>query len=321
MIRRLCLTILSLVLLFGCRDDPRQDVFGGDYSDCRNGNVDACYRHGQSREVGTAESRRSALVAYQYACLLDHSPSCGRLALFYGKADLSDERTVENLTKACDGGDGEACNEIAQRHPDRSAIKLYQKACDAGVGAGCEGAAVILRKQHRLVRSLEEAQHLSERACELDHAPGCIAAGQALLFGSGIDPDSKRGLEMLEKTCTEEVGDGCLVLARIYQDGLGVDADPEQADAYYEMAELHVDEPVASDPASAFVVYVNACNFGDELGCFNAAWFLATGSDVRRNVSTARELYKRACDSGVARSCDEWRKMQPPREVRRSEAK
>jgi TPR repeat protein len=311
--------IIAMAFLAGCRADQRPDVFGDDYRDCLDGNVEACFQHAQKREVGTDEERRSALVAYQYACFLDHAPSCGRLAFFYGEVDMQDRSTVEILRKACDGGDGRACTELAGRLPARRARKLYARACAADHAPGCEGEAVILRKQHRLAANLEEAQALSLQACDMGHAKACISAGQALVFGSGVATDRERGLELLERACTEEVGEGCMVLARIWQDGLGVPPDLARAEKYYAIAETHIDDPVASDPASAFVVYVNACNFGDLLGCFNAAWFLAEGAQVRRNISTSRELFQRACEGRVALACERWKKIQPSRRVKQLE--
>jgi TPR repeat protein len=314
-------TAFVIASAFGCHADRRSDVYSSAYRDCTHGDADACFEHGQSREVGTAEQRRSALVAYQYACFLDHAPSCGRLAFFWGEADLTDRTTVDNLRTACDGGDGRSCTELADRLPDRMALGLYERACAAEHAAGCEGKAEILRKQFRLPDKLEAAHELSTRACDMGHPPACISAGQALLFGSGVAQDTERGLTLLERACSKEEGASCMVLARIWQDGLGVSPDANKADVYYALAETHVDDPVASDPTSAFVVYVNACNFGDLLGCFNAAWYLAEGAQVRRNISTSRELFERACNGGIARACERWKKIQPRQRVRRSEVR
>lgn len=311
------LILVLTMLVVGCHADRRADVVGPEYEACTEGDVDACFRHGTSREVGTVSQRRSALVAYQYACLLDHGPSCGRLAQLFGDDAVAPGRAMDNLRKGCDGGDVDSCMELAERLPERSAFKLYQRACKSGEMEGCEAEATFLRRRFRVGDNLQRAQDLSERACEGGWTPACISAGQALLFGSGVPRDSERGLELLERACTEETGEGCIVLARVWQDGLGVEADPSKAETYYSIAERHVSEPMAKDPTSAFVVYVDACNFGDLLGCFNAAWFLAEGAEVRRNVSTSRELFERACDGGVARACERWKSIQPRRSVER----
>lgn len=307
---------LALVAITGCQADLKDDVFGGDYADCTDGDLDACYRHGQAREVGTSNSRRSALVTYQYACLLDHGPSCGRLAHFFGAENISPGRALENLRKGCDAGEVDACMELAERMPERAAIKLWRRTCEDGAPRACEEEATILRKRFRLGDNLVRAQELSTRACEEGHAPACISAGQALLFGSGVDQDTSAGLDLLERSCTENEGHGCVVLARVWQDGLGVDADQQKADRFYAMAEEHVSEPVADDTNSAFLVYVNACNYGDLLGCFNAAWFLAEGAEVRRNISTSRELFERSCEGGVAHACERWDAIQPRQKFR-----
>lgn len=281
--------------------------FGGTYDDCVAGDLDACVAHARSlRATENPVARRSALVAYQYGCLLDHAPSCAGLAELLGSSGTSD-RLSSALERACDGGEMGACVDLAEVVGGSRAEELYRKACDADEGRGCHALAQLVRQNWKLDIQLQAAIRLEEKACELGTIEGCVAAGQAYLFGSGVEQDRERGLELLDRGCTEQIGVSCGVLARLYEQGIGVTVNPDEARRYQKLADAHTAGASAVNAEElAFVVYAEACNRGDVLGCFDAGWYRAEGREVERNVTVAREFFQRACQSGLKTACDRW---------------
>ena len=285
-------------------------VYGDRYDSCVAGDLDGCVDHARSLlQSNGALARRTALVAFQYGCFLDHAPSCAGLARVLGKADggSSSERIHSALERACAGGEMSACVDLAARVGGRRAEELYRSACDAGEGRGCHALAAIVRQSWKLESQLVAAVQLDEKACELGTVDGCVTAGQAYLFGSGVVQDAEHGLELLERGCTPEIGSSCETLAQIWEQGIGVRSDPERAQGYHDLASRHATGADAVNAEElAFVVYAEACNRGDVLGCFDAGWYRAEGREVERNITVAREFFERACASGLKTACNRW---------------
>lgn len=322
--RFLAITLVGLALgAVGCKSgkgdveesNPLVDV-------CSTGDLDQCYETAAQMEKGGPEERRSALTAFQYGCLLEHADSCSGLARMYGhqNAEVSDRRVLDALESACQGGNADSCVQLGRRMEAEKAQDLFKTACDAGSGLGCHELADVYRAGWRFPGSLKKALELDEKACELGSTAGCVAAGQAYLFGSGVDPDESRGFEYLNPTCTDASGGGCIMLAKMYEDGIGVAPSAEKAANYHALAEKHAEAIVADSPSSAFLVFVDACSQGNELGCFDAAWFLAEGVEVQRNISTSRELFEQACSGGLQAACDRWKKIEPVSAEQRANA-
>ena len=104
-------------------------------------------------------------------------------------------------------------------------------------------------------------------------------------------------------------GSGHCTGARRRHHGVGVQTDIKRSNSFYELASQHAQVDQVDSAASAFVVYMDGCNRGDTLGCFNAASMLAEGIEVDRNVATARDLYGQACDDGCPLACERQKKI------------
>ncbi len=101
------------------------------------------------------------------------------------------ESALDLYTRACDGGSGVGCNNLAlsflearngaARDPKR-AFALFQRACDLGVAIGCGNLGVLVHKERRdEVRAIG----LLTRACDGEWWPGCYFLGsEILLLGS-----------------------------------------------------------------------------------------------------------------------------------------
>lgn len=300
--------ILSIGLsAVACSGSPTRTDSDPLHASCADGDLDACHRFATQQEEQSPDGRHRALITYQYACLLDHQPSCAGLARMYGQdPSASRDRMVDAMESACAGGEAEACVQLAARGSRSRALALLKKACDADNGQGCHELAELTRRRWMVEASVVEALRLDEKACELGSVDGCVAAGKAYLFGSGVAADTEKGLAMLEPTCGAETIAGCELLANIWEQGIGVEPDLAKASEYYDRAEQNApDEPIES-PSTAFIVFVDACSRGDLLGCFDAGWFRAEGVEVPRNITVARELFEVACRGGLTTACGRW---------------
>lgn len=282
-----------------CAGAPAQPDRGPEYRACKAGELEGCLSFAESRGEG-AEERRDALVALQFACHLEHVPSCRKLGEWMQTEEQS-TRGVEASNQACEAGDLRACVAIVDEMPRARAQPLLAEACEQNIGEACNQLAVLLGQGLRVSQNLEQRFELEEKACELDSAEGCVAAGQALVFGSGVEVDTRRGVELLERGCDEGAVAGCTVLARIFSDGMGVEADLERGRSYAQKAKG--ESPEDQLFVSTFVLHADGCARSLSIGCFNAAEMRRRGDEIERNITIARDLYREACRDDVQSAC------------------
>ncbi len=303
------LRFLSLFMfLAGCATTPSA-VKTADHRACINGDLDSCVKWGDSEVTHGPAGRRDALIAYQFGCTLNHSPSCARLAELFGTTNANPAKVRDALETACTGGQQLSCVELGRTLSRRRGMPYFATACDANVAEGCAELASAYRGIWQLGDYLKKSIELDQKACELGYRPGCVGAGQAYLFGSGVPADPAKGLAYLESTCDDRETSGCILLAKIYEEGIGVPVDLKRSNTYYETANRQNQAEDITTGQSAFVVYVDGCNRGDPLGCFNAAVMLNEGVEVDRNISTARELFSQSCEAGCDAACDQMKRI------------
>ncbi len=306
--------ILILFFLVSCGPASKttQVTRSPEYVKCVRGDIDSCVTYAKSQPQGRDEkTTRAAIVSYQYACFQDQPEACLEIGRIYGASSLSVTTTRQRqiYKKACDEGQPEACVLFADKLSRAEAQPNYEKACEQNYGPACSRLAQIFRKNWRFSNGLEKALDLEKKACDLGDDVGCLAAGQTYFFGSGVEKDPEKARGYFEQSCNEKTGAGCEALGTIYAKGIGVQADLKKANVYYELAEKHKRVNIAQTPQSAYLIFVDACNYGDTLGCFNAGWFLAQGLEITRNITTAREFFQRACREGLSNACDRWDKI------------
>lgn len=300
---------LSIFLfLAGCATAPSA-VRNPAHGECISGNLDSCVTWGDTAATQGPAGRRDALIAYQYGCTLNDSASCARLADLFGKANSNPTQVRAALQTACTGGQQMSCVELGRTLSRRQGMPYFAAACEANVAEGCAELAAAYRNVWQLGDYLKKSIELDEKSCELGFGPGCVGAGQAYLMGSGVPQDPVKGLGYLESTCNDRETSGCILLAKIYEEGIGVPVDLKRSNTFYETANRQGQAEEINTAQSAFVVYVDGCNRGDPLGCFNSAVMLNEGIEVDRNISTARELFSQSCDAGSAAACERMKRI------------
>jgi TPR repeat protein len=88
-------------------------------------------------------------------------------------------------------------------------------------------------------------------------------------------------LDDCNRQCTEKTPSACVSAGRLYEFG----------------------HSVPSDPAHAFQLYEQACDWKYAGGCYNAAVLLEAGKGVEKDLIRARELYTKVCQMGSKTSC------------------
>lgn len=292
----------------------------GDKHACRDGSAAPCLAVGQFYEDRTdglvATMLSNATTAKQYydrACKLGSATGCARFGhmVVSGSYDAmrDDGFTREDgmvaLDKACDGGELDACHELADAAKPAQAIVVLAKLCDHGDKPSCDR----LVPAYQQVGDGKHATELLARLCDAGDEDHCRELGRALLTGSDADP--ARGTALLTKACDHGTSAACTELAEAYLDG-PLPADPARAgellakacdradlDACFEEGKALV----ATDPTKAAQIFTAECEH-DDRGCDALGDMYRVGTEgFGRDRKHARSLYDTACRAGSEFDC------------------
>ncbi len=295
----------------------------GDKHACRDGSAAPCLSVGQFYEVRAdgfvATMLSNATTAKQYydrACKLGSSVGCARFGhmVVVGSYDVIRDDNFRRadgmaaLDKACDGGEIDACHELADAAEPAQAALVLAKLCDRGDKASCDKLVAAYLQTGDTRRAME----LLGRLCDAGDDGQCRELGRALLAGSKfVEADPARGTALLMKACERGAWEGCRELADAYLDG-PLPADPARAgellakacdhsdlDACFEQGKLLL----ASDPARAAKIFTAECEH-DDRGCDALGDMYRVGAEgLARDRDRARSFYDRACRAGSEFDC------------------
>ena len=282
---------------------------------CRDGSAEQCFAVGQFYESRTdgliATMLSNATTAKDYydrACKLGNTPGCARFGhmIVVGSYDAmrGDDFTREDglnaLEKACDGGQTDACGELADHADAAQAAPVFAKRCDAGDKDSCN------KLVHAYLRiDPKRAGELLAKLCDAGDNDHCRELGSAYLAGGTyVDADPARAVTLLTRACDHDVWDGCRELGEAYLDGK-LPRDPARADELLGKAAEHGDADacfergkalVASDPAKAVQTFTTECDRGDDRGCDALGDLSRVGTaGIARDRARASSYYDRAC--------------------------
>jgi TPR repeat protein len=126
--------------------------------------------------------------------------------------------------------------------------------------------------------------------CESGDAQTCNAAGVLFEFDGGDRSDPQVASGYYRRSCDGNYGPGCNNLAWLYLRGTGVARDQPQAMRLF---------------MAAFDAARLACTRGDASGCLLAGELLYEGHAGRRDDEEALAFFRRACQAGEPRACEE----------------
>jgi uncharacterized protein len=142
---------------------------------CDRGNLPSCESLGRAHERGVRvpRDRGQAQALLTRACEGGELDACALLAPIVADSASLDghARAVELASKACDGGSAAGCTMVAASHRrgDPAAQELYRRACDWGEGLACKYVAEAASDP--TIRT-----EMSERACRLGTVESCSGA-------------------------------------------------------------------------------------------------------------------------------------------------
>jgi serine/threonine-protein kinase len=157
------------------------------------------------------------------------------------------------LDKACTGGSGEACKDLASLYHDGNGVgkngllaaSLYAKACSSSPPKGCNTLGVMYHNGDSVAQNDVRAADLYSQACNAGDALGCTNLGNSYWNGRGVSPDDVRAASLYSRACDAGNGAGCSSLGSCYLLGRGA----------------------AKDPAKARQMYIKGCGLGNQWGC------------------------------------------------------
>ncbi len=205
---------------------------------CIRGQGDACHNLGVMLQSGDGIDVDSKRANFYFArgCERDVPQSCGAVANVMERVGGELGTTFELMRRACEGGSGASCHNLAVAfkngtgvpQDEKAAINLFDRGCEAGVLESCNSlAALSMLKNGK--RNPTRALNAFRSACEGGDGAGCANLGTMLLIGDGVAPDPKAAADANRTACERGIGQSCARLAGQYRAGKGVPVDVARA--------------------------------------------------------------------------------------------
>jgi uncharacterized protein len=256
-------------------DDARETCTGAAcVESCKAGVDDACDR-----------LRRYA----HETCEAGDARACGALAEIYHLGALgsvvSKEAENRGWRRACELGDGSACNQwayglaygVGTAKDDAHAVVVWERGCELGDGLSCATAGGRYQNGRGVPEDLENAAALLERACSIDSAVGCTQLGFL-----------HRARGKKEKLARESFRRGCTLGA---------------INACEELIAAGEKPPVEPDYAKAAERYRAACEDDEGLGCYQLGLAEVEGKGVAQDHDRGWTTIGKACRLHFTPAC------------------
>lgn len=163
--------------------------------------------------------------------------------------------------KSCNGGNYDACNNLAfyeysntsktkdDKEKDASqesnkSVELYTKACQAGNKEACQNLGLIYsqgfdsKKQETDNVDLDRAQSYYSKSCTMGDSVACFNLGVLRYNYAQVASDYAEAIHLFNQSCGGDYSAACLNLGIIYERGVTKDANEDIANAlqYYTKA-------------------------------------------------------------------------------------
>jgi uncharacterized protein len=311
---------------------------------CDKKNGESCYRAARLKLLHAAgdADKLDALGFDMKGCDDLYGPACRGLGYIFELActeELDPVRQAEDASsalsyyeKACNFGDGEACQHAADCYEDGrlgaedtgKTVKLTTRGCDLGFARSCT-ELWAMRVEGRYGVS-QEAQAGIERlrtACSQPNGGAyCVLLGDYYRSGRVVPKDDARALEAYERGCSRYSTNACGKKGEMIAQGEGTPPDFDQAKTYLRRGCPELDwggssgDPdaclfmsrayeagtfgFAKDPLHALEIDEERCKRwpGSAL-CAMAGAEYEQGLVVKRDLDRAMALYRRGCDLGT----------------------
>ncbi len=293
------------------------------------------------------DRERATQVTREY-CELGNSYACFMLASFHGIwKTASTQEVIELLNKSCELENSVACTILAALYLTGGeehfradvniplALELLERACDlqssssfedelffANSESACAAFAGILREGEFVDANLNTAVNILVSSCDSGDRTSCRELGKLYEFGSaGLQKNLAKSRTLYDEACEMGDGDGCFSLAMYYAYSSNLtNKDYYAAQAYLQACQLQdwgnnclrAGDIIASrNPFEAKVAYEVGCSkqLHAAENCLRLAELYERGVGVRKNLSSAREFYGRACDLRSQIGCENYARL------------
>ncbi len=159
------------------------------------------------------DSPTKALPLFEKGCKFKSWAACGRAGAMLSRGagvPVNLEKGRGLMQKACDHGDGPACNDLGTDASEgkngakkdfEAAKAFYDKGCAGGSGTACFNLGNVFRIGEGVPVDLKKALEWFNRSCEMGTSMGCTEAAIIHYEGSVGPKDPAKALELFDKAC------------------------------------------------------------------------------------------------------------------------
>jgi len=238
-----CLVFLAFAAFFmGCHGEVRQTLspsYAKDIkkqaSSCDKGDLHACHNVAMAitfHSEATDEERALADVLFERACDGGLGLSCRQLAQRID--DESTDTTAGILLRSCERGDRDACVQIAQRRIEagehQTGVLELNALCKKNSVHACIELGRLLFQGDPSIRNPEQAIAILNGPCGGGSPVACRLRSEAQLSIAQSAADiTPNVIKQLGEACLAAEERACRILAGLYHAGIGVEHDPDYA--------------------------------------------------------------------------------------------
>lgn len=269
----------------------------------------------------------AALLLASVACarpmnLPPPPPAAAAAPVALASASAAPKSAVALNEKACDGGSGLGCNNLAMgylegreglKRDEAHALQLFQRSCDLGLPMGCLNTGYLLHAGENVRHDDVRARGVLTKACDAALLDGCYWLGD--VYFAGESEDVPLAFSIFDKACAKGHAKSCASEGLLLEEGRGAAKDVPRAiqllggacdkDVHYActaLANLYADgKETAPDHTRARSLYERGCADAYPSGCY--AFGVACEAGLVGDDCPAEALVRRACDHGVADAC------------------
>jgi hypothetical protein len=188
------------------------------------------FAHMVGRQVGL--DRRRAYTLFEKACAGGDHYGCNnqgailisRDAVPYAELQVAVglfDQSCEREPKLCTNRAVMFRDGIHSRIDKARAAELFSRACVGGDGAACHDLALAYDKGSGVAKDESRAAELEIQACRLGFAHGCVVAGVNFFYGDGVAKDQTEAARYFRHACSRGNLWGCGMVGMMVMEGLG----------------------------------------------------------------------------------------------------
>lgn len=170
--------------------------------------------------IGVAKDEKRSFEILDRSCKARMMGACRTLAVTLVEQDpeANADRAMGLYAKACDGGFGEACDDLSRVYAagwgtvakdDAKAYTHAKKGCELGNANACGQLGVLLVLGVGVTKDAPTGLRTVVAACEKGSAIACESAGSVLATGAGVAADGQRGVDFFQRACRMGLGRAC----------------------------------------------------------------------------------------------------------------